>query len=59
MKKSLFVAGLDFSVDNEALKEIFSQHGTVEMAKIVTDQNKPSSNRGSSSRNGGFNNPRW
>lgn len=38
MKKSLFVAGLDFSVNDEALKELFSQHGTVETAKVVTDR---------------------
>lgn len=38
MKKSLFVAGLDFAISNENLKEIFSTYGTVETAKVVTDK---------------------
>ncbi len=38
MKKSLFVAGLDFAITNENLKEIFSPYGTVETAKVVTDK---------------------
>lgn len=38
MKKSLFVAGLDFSMTSDNLKELFAQHGTVESAKVVTDR---------------------
>lgn len=38
MKKSLFVAGLDFAITNENLKEIFSAFGTVEAAKVITDK---------------------
>src|SRR3990167_8859813 len=37
MQKSLFVAGLDFSITSEDLKELFSQYGTVESAKVATD----------------------
>lgn len=37
MQKSLFVAGLDFSMTSEDLKELFSQYGTVESAKVATD----------------------
>lgn len=38
MKKTLFVAGLDFSINDNGLKELFSQHGTVASAKVVTDK---------------------
>ncbi|MDD3266867.1 MAG: RNA-binding protein [Burkholderiales bacterium] len=38
MKKSLFIAGLDFSMTSDNLKELFAQHGTVESAKVVTDR---------------------
>jgi RNA recognition motif-containing protein len=38
MKKSLFVAGLDYSLTNENLKNLFSEFGTVETAKIITDK---------------------
>jgi RNA recognition motif-containing protein len=38
MKKSLFVAGLDFALTNDNLKDMFSQFGTVESAKIVMDK---------------------
>jgi|SRR5688500_12602449 cold-inducible RNA-binding protein len=34
----LFVAGLPFDVDDQELKEIFSEHGTVMSAKIITDR---------------------
>ena len=37
MQKSLFVAGLDFSMTSEDLKELFGQYGTVEYAKVATD----------------------
>lgn len=37
MQKSLFVAGLDFSITSEDLKELFSQYGTVVNAKVATD----------------------
>jgi RNA recognition motif-containing protein len=39
MKKTLFVAGLDFAITDNNLKELFSDHGTVESAKVVTDRN--------------------
>lgn len=38
MKKSLFVAGLDFSMTDANLKELFGQHGSVESAKVITDK---------------------
>jgi RNA recognition motif-containing protein len=38
MKKSLFVAGLDFGIDDENLREVFSSFGTVESAKVITDR---------------------
>lgn len=38
MKKSLFVAQLDFAITDENLKELFSTYGTVESAKVVTDK---------------------
>lgn len=38
MKKSLFVAGLDFAITETELKDLFSKHGTVESAKIATDK---------------------
>lgn len=38
MKKSLFVAGLDFAITDDNLKELFSTYGTVESAKVVTDR---------------------
>ncbi len=39
MKKSLFVAGLDFAITDNDLQELFSAYGTVESAKVVTDRN--------------------
>lgn len=38
MKKSLFVAGLDFAITDDGLKEIFAPFGTVESAKVITDK---------------------
>jgi len=38
MKNSLFVAGLDFSITSEELKDIFAEHGTVTNAKVLTDR---------------------
>ncbi len=38
MKKSLFVAGLDFSITDTELNQMFSQFGTVESAKVITDK---------------------
>ena len=38
MQKSLFVAGLAWSITSEELQEIFSAHGTVESAKVITDK---------------------
>jgi RNA recognition motif-containing protein len=38
MNKSLFVAGLDFGMNEQELKECFASFGTVVSAKIVTDR---------------------
>lgn len=38
MKKSLFVAGLDFAMTDDNLKNLFSEHGTVESAKVINDK---------------------
>lgn len=38
MKKALFVAGLDFALTDDDLNKLFSDHGTVESAKVVTDR---------------------
>jgi RNA recognition motif-containing protein len=38
MTQSLFVAGLDFSINDHDLKDIFSEHGVVLSAKVITDK---------------------
>ncbi len=38
MGKKLFVGNLPFSADDSALQEIFTQAGTVESAKVITDR---------------------
>ena len=38
MGKKLYVGNLPFTATEEALKEAFSQYGTVESAKIITDR---------------------
>jgi len=38
MKKTLFVAGLDFKLTNDDVKGIFAEYGTVESAKVITDK---------------------
>ncbi len=38
MKKSLFVAGLDYSVTESDLTQLFSTYGNVESAKIIIDK---------------------
>ena len=38
MKKALFVAGLDFAITDENLNQLFSDFGTVESAKVITDR---------------------
>jgi RNA recognition motif-containing protein len=38
MKKDLFVAGLDFSLNSDDLKAIFEEHGVVISAKVITDK---------------------
>ncbi len=38
MNKKLYVGGLSYSVTDEQLQELFSAHGTVESAKIITDK---------------------
>ena len=39
MSKKLYVGGLPYSVDDDRLKEVFSAHGTVESARVITVQN--------------------
>lgn len=34
----LFVAGLPFDMDDNELQEIFTEHGTVASAKVITDR---------------------
>ena len=34
----LYVGGLPYSVTDDALQEIFSPHGTVESARVITDR---------------------
>jgi RNA recognition motif-containing protein len=38
MNKKIYVGGLAYSVTDEQLQELFSAHGTVESAKIITDK---------------------
>tara|TARA_B110001454_G_C12723340_1_gene436790 strand:+ start:8104 stop:8388 length:285 start_codon:yes stop_codon:yes gene_type:complete len=38
MSKKLYVGNLSFSVDDQALADAFSQFGTVESAKVITDR---------------------
>ena len=42
MNTKLFVAGLDWSINTDELKEIFAEHGSVIYAKVVTDENQRS-----------------
>jgi RNA recognition motif-containing protein len=39
MEKKLFVGNLPYNTNEEALKELFSEAGTVESASIITDRN--------------------
>ena len=36
--KKLYVGGLPFAVSDRRLEEIFSAHGTVESARVITDR---------------------
>ena len=38
MGKKLFIGNLSFSVSSESLQSLFSQAGTVESAKVITDR---------------------
>ena len=38
MNKKLFVGGLPYAVTDDRLEEVFSVHGTVESARVVTDK---------------------
>lgn len=38
MEKKLYVGNLPFSATTNSLAELFSQYGTVESAKIITDR---------------------
>lgn len=38
MGKRLYVGNLSYSVDSSALEQLFSAHGTVQSAEVVTDR---------------------
>ena len=38
MNKKLYVGGLAYSVTDEQLQKLFSAHGTVQSAKVITDK---------------------
>ncbi len=38
MSKKLYVGGLPYSVTDQRLEEVFSEHGTVESARVITDR---------------------
>jgi RNA recognition motif-containing protein len=38
MAKKLYVGNLDYGVDSSALQQLFSAHGTVESAEIISDR---------------------
>ena len=38
MGKKLYVGNLAFSVDSASLETLFSQHGSVQFAKVITDR---------------------
>jgi len=38
MNKKLYVGGLSYSVTDAQLRDMFTSHGTVESAKVVTDR---------------------
>lgn len=38
MGKKLYIGNLSFNVDDQSLTDLFSQHGTVESARIITDR---------------------
>ena len=38
MGSKLYVGGLPYSVTNDRLQEIFSEHGTVESANVISDK---------------------
>ena len=43
MNKKLYVGGLPYSVTDEELQQVFSAHGTVESARVITDKYTDSS----------------
>jgi RNA recognition motif-containing protein len=38
MSKNLYVGGLPYSISDRQLEELFSAHGTVESARVITDR---------------------
>ena len=38
MGKKLYVGNLSYDVDSSALEQLFSPHGTVESAQVITDR---------------------
>ena len=43
MNKKLYVGGLPYTVTDEELQQVFSAHGTVESARVITDKYTDSS----------------
>jgi RNA recognition motif-containing protein len=38
MGKNLYVGNLSYDIDNTALERLFSEHGTVDSAKVIVDR---------------------
>jgi RNA recognition motif-containing protein len=38
MSKKLYVGNLPFQTDDDQLRELFAQHGSVESARVITDR---------------------
>jgi RNA recognition motif-containing protein len=43
MNKNIYVGNLSYSVTDQQLEELFTAHGTVESAKVITDKYSGSS----------------
>ena len=38
MRKNIYVGGLPYAVDDDQLEEVFSEFGSVESARVITDR---------------------
>jgi RNA recognition motif-containing protein len=38
MSKNIYVGNLSYSIDDQELERLFSQHGTVKSARVITDR---------------------